>query len=381
MSSTKSPLAHIAESLGLVVVRRSEQTPELTLPGRATFTHLPSRAATSREATSLDAVYRAIFIIQTTARQLSIDVWRNNQLLDVDKRPSFLNRPNLAMYSFGAFVAETVSSLAQRGNAYWHVKRQGYEVLEIDILNPLTTVAYLDKGKPHYQAEGREINPADVVHLRLLRQPGQIDGLGPLQACATKIDGAISTAHFGSTWTRTGGAPPGILTTTQPLTKQQAIEYKAQANEMLQYENGIAVLGNGLAYQKLYFTPAELEFIETQRENVAAIARMFGIPAKSLLVSLDGTSDTYSNAEQENQQFYRHTLMAYLREIEEALTFIAPRGTHVRFNVDGLLRSDTKTRYEAHQIGINAGFLTTDEVRAMEGLPQLTTINEKETTP
>lgn len=376
MSSTGSNFIRLATSLGLVVARESSHTEELTPP--APVLSLPARAPYTTAPTSLDAVYRSIFIIQTAARQLSIDVWRGGQLLGVKDRPSFLNLPNLALYSFGAFVAETVSSMAQRGNAYWHVKRAGYDVGDVVNLNPLHMAAYLEDGKPNYIYEGRRIPTNDIVHLRLLRQPGTLDGLGPLQACAAKITGALETAHYGNTWTKTGGAPPGLLITDQSLSKAQADEYKAQANATMQYQNGIAVLGNGLKYEKLYFTPAELEFIETQRENTAAIARMFGIPAKKLLVSLEGSSDTYSNAEQENQQFYRETLMGYLREIEEALTYLAPRGTHVRFNVDGLLRADTKTRYEAHQIGLNAGFLTVDEVREIEGLgPMPTTITSE----
>lgn len=39
--------------------------------------------------------------------------------------------------------------------------------------------------------------------------------------------------------------------------------------------------------------------------------------------------------------------------------------------MDALLRSDTQTRYQAHKLGIDAGFLTVDEVRAIEGLGAL----------
>ena len=39
--------------------------------------------------------------------------------------------------------------------------------------------------------------------------------------------------------------------------------------------------------------------------------------------------------------------------------------------VDGLLRADTLTRYQAHQIALNAGFLTTAEVREIENRPTI----------
>jgi hypothetical protein len=43
----------------------------------------------------------------------------------------------------------------------------------------------------------------------------------------------------------------------------------------------------------------------------------------------------------------------------------------VRFNVDGVLRSDLKTRYEAHAIALSNGFMTVDEVRQIEDLPPM----------
>ncbi|MCG3770628.1 MAG: hypothetical protein JW384_01778 [Nitrosomonadaceae bacterium] len=42
------------------------------------------------------------------------------------------------------------------------------------------------------------------------------------------------------------------------------------------------------------------------------------------------------------------------------------RGQVAKFNFDSLLRTDTLSRYQAHQIAISNGFLTVDEVREME---------------
>ena len=75
----------------------------------------------------------------------------------------------------------------------------------------------------------------------------------------------------------------------------------------------------------------------------------------------------------------RFTLTKYLRKIEEALTTFTPRGQTVRFQISALLRSDTLTRYKAHQIALNAGFMTLNEVRAIESLPPLETQEHEET--
>ncbi len=132
--------------------------------------------------------------------------------------------------------------------------------------------------------------------------------------------------------------------------------------------DGPAVMGAGLDYRTLSLKPSEAQWLESQSFGVAGVARLFGLPAKALLVAIDGTSDTYSNVEQEDQATLRTTLMRYLIEQELALTRMLPRTQRARFNVNALLRTDTKTRYEAHEIGLRSGFLTVPEVRAIENL-------------
>ena len=87
-----------------------------------------------------------------------------------------------------------------------------------------------------------------------------------------------------------------------------------------------------------------------------------------MLASVEGGSQTYSNLQQEDLSFVRWTLMTYLREIETALTWLLPPGQKAKFNLDAILRPDTLTRYQAHKIGLEAGFLNVDEVRAIENL-------------
>jgi phage portal protein BeeE len=90
-----------------------------------------------------------------------------------------------------------------------------------------------------------------------------------------------------------------------------------------------------------------------------------------MLASVDGNSMTYTNIEQEQIAFTRYTLSQYYVEIEQNLSALLPRGTEARLNIDALLRADSLTRYQAHQISLAAGFKTIDEVRRDEKLPPL----------
>lgn len=362
-------LERLAISTGLAV--RADvpvATPAAVMP--------PPRAeaastTTPTDALTLDAVFRSLQVLQTSALQLTMDVWRGTERLE--PTPSLAARPDVFDHA-GAFWAGAVASLATRGNAYWLKHRGvGGTVINLEQLDPLDVLTYRDSrtGRVIHSHAGHDYTARDVEHLKFLRIPGQLTGLGPIQACQRTLRGALDVASYGSEWFRTSEVPSGILSTDQTLTPAQAAEWKAQWRAQRQAHD-TAVLGSGLTYQHLNLKPSEVQWLESQRFNLTGIARLFGIPSRMLLVGVEGSSDTYANAEREDIAFVRYTLMAYLREIELAISSILPRGQTARFNVDALLRTDTKTRYEAHAIALRANFLTVNEVRAIEGLPALT---------
>jgi phage portal protein BeeE len=57
--------------------------------------------------------------------------------------------------------------------------------------------------------------------------------------------------------------------------------------------------------------------------------------------------------------------------IEQTLSLFLPNGTEVKFDTSELLKEDTKGRYENYAVALSAGFLTKDEVRALENLEPL----------
>lgn len=172
-------------------------------------------------------------------------------------------------------------------------------------------------------------------------------------------------AEYATQFTAPGAVPTGILSTDQKLTQEQAEEYKNRWNTRA---GGVAVLGQGTKYSPILVNPSDLQFLETRNFDTLQIARLFGIPPRLMGASIEGSSMTYSNLQDDDMSFIRWTVMAYLRPIEDALSWLLPREWSVRYNLDALLRPSTKTRYEAHKLGLEAGFLTIEEVRSIEGL-------------
>jgi HK97 family phage portal protein len=336
----------------------------------------PPRSATSgvttNDALSLASVYRSVSIIATAMKQLGIHVYRDDA--EVTPTPLVIRQPDIKI-TREVWMEQTINSLALAGNAYWLIGRNGRgETINLEVLNPFemmiqtddygTALYYVYRGITRYELR-------DIQQLAMMRVPGNVYGLGPIQAAQKELLNARDTRDYASVWFTDSGIPNGVLKSDQMLSPDQAAAAKDAWNLTAGAKNGVAVLGNGLTYQPMYLNPRDAMFLEAQAFNVQQIARLFGVPANMLLASVDGNSMTYSNMEQEQMGFVRYTLSQYIVEIESALSHLLTRGTMVKINVDSLLRSDTLTRYQAHQIAIASGWMTIDEVRAIEDMPTL----------
>ena len=58
-----------------------------------------------------------------------------------------------------------------------------------------------------------------------------------------------------------------------------------------------------------------------------------------------------------------------MSRIEQSFSTLLPRGQVALFDTDDYQRADRRERFEAHKIGVEAGWLTLDEVRRIEDLP------------
>jgi HK97 family phage portal protein len=291
----------------------------------------------------------------------------------VTPTPLVIRQPDIKV-TREVWMEQTVYSLALAGNAYWLIGRNGRgETVNLEVLNPFDMMIQTDDfgNAQFYTYRGTtryELN--QIEHLAMMLVPGNVYGLGPIQSCQKELLNARDTRDYAAEWFSKSGIPNGILKSDQMLSPDQAHAAKEAWNATAAASQGVAVLGNGLNYQPMYLNPRDAMFIEAQGFNVQQIARLFGIPANMLLAPVgDGASMTYQNMEQEQMGFVRYTLSQYIVSIESSLSKLMTRGTMVKINVDSLLRSDTLTRYQAHKLAIESGWMTIDEVRAIEDLP------------
>lgn len=357
----------VAAALGLKresVPNADGMLPGIVPPARTEY----GAGVTVEQAAGLSTVYRGLQIFHTAAGQIAYQVERGSLKLAEAEVSSLMKKPCLDL-SNSEFIAQTVLSMATTGNAYWLTEEAAGVVIGLKPLDPHTVRPAKDPktGRLTYWVGSTEYPAHRIKHMWLLKLPGKLTGLGPIEAAKTELRGALELRDYAALWFSEGNVPNGVLTSEQVLTKDDAKVYR----EAFESAHGLKVLGKGTTYTPIMLKPADAQWLESRQFSTTELARLFGLPASLMLAAVEGSAMTYSNVEQDWIAFVRFTLMGYMRPIENALTELTVRGQSVRFNFEAFLRTDTKTRYEAHGIGITNGFLTINEVRAIEGYAPL----------
>ena len=185
---------------------------------------------------------------------------------------------------------------------------------------------------------------------------------------------AIAAARYGSKAFQSGGIPPAVLQGPfqSGAAAQRASEDIAVTIARLAREGRpVMALPAGHELRSVGFSPEQMQLLELQQFCIEQIARIYSLPPVFLQ---DLSKGTYSNTEQQDLYFVKHTLRRWIEQSEQEMNLkLLGRDSdfEVRFNVDSLLRGDFKTRMEAHATAIQNGIKTPNEVREKEGMGPL----------
>lgn len=343
---------------------------------RAAQPTLPTREAaivTPDTALTLTAVYRAVQIIATPISKMPIITYRFATGVELKiENPALVNKPDITT-NRRDFLYQTVVSLALEGNAFWYKSYGSNGQVNNLTLLPASGVAVRYKDQMDitkgivFDYMGKTYTTTEIEHLKLFSKVGNLRGIAPIEAAKADVAAALDLRDYAKNWFTSAGVPTGVLKTSQALNAEQA---EAITNNWhnKQQNRQIAVLGNGFDYQQVALSPREALFTDIVEQNTVSIARLFGVPARMLITTVPGGSDTYANLQDEASTFYRTTLAAYTDAISDALSNCLPRGVRVEFDWQHLFRADVTTRYNYYETGLRAGFLTVEEVREKEGL-------------
>ena len=323
---------------------------------------------------NLAAVFRSVSMLSDMVSSLPIFAVDPVSGLRLDETPAILRTPDPSKTRHD-FMNEVMSSLLYRGNCYLFVPavdRSG-NAIAFMVIPPdeVTVTETANRQGVIYEWVDRDITlvpDRNLIHIRLSGRPRSIVGMGPIEAARVGLEGYQNLERYARDYFRDNANPNGVLSSPGTIDTKEADALKKQWNEAHRGKREIAVLGGGIEFTPLSFSPEDSQFLQTREFEVSDVARLFGIPAP-LLGASSGDSLTYATTESVVRWLLVTTLNpTYLERIEQAMSRMLPRTQIANFDTRALLRADTQARFASHKLAIESGFMTPNEVRQLERL-------------
>ena len=215
--------------------------------------------------------------------------------------------------------------------------------------------------------QGNTYRPYQFVRLLRNTEDGA-QGKSLIEENKQLLSVAYNSMKFEETLVATGGNKKGFIKSPRRLS-QQAINSLKEAWRNLYSNNteSVVILNEGLDFQEASNTSVEMQLNENKKTNGDEICKVIGIPP-SLLSGNAG--------EQDEKNFIKYELSNLLAEFRTALNRAMLLESEKQmyffdFDISELIKGDIDKRYNAYSVGIEKGFLQTDEVRKKENMPPL----------
>jgi len=338
-------------------------------------------------ALSLSTVWACVNLLSGTTASLPLMVYRddgNGRRVVAYDHPLFYilhDSPNAdqTAVDFWDFVAATIEL---RGNGYAEIERNGGRVVSLgvpfapELVEPKRTKSGDIEYRVVENGSERTIPQERMLHIRGFGG-NPLGGLSTLTFARRTMASALVTEAAARSTFGNGIRTNGAFISEHPLTKEQMNEVDETLNE--KYAGAMnagrpLILNHGMKYQAISMNPEDAQMLESRSFSVEDICRFFGVPP-FMVGHTQKTTSWGTGLEQQTLGFQKFTLRRRLKRIEMALEkqLLTPAerrsGLTIEFNIDGLLRGDSKSRADSYTAGIQNGYYTINEVRAWENLP------------
>ncbi|MDM1535056.1 phage portal protein [Myroides odoratimimus] len=292
-------------------------------------------------------------------------------------------QPNPMMTAFD-FWKLVVVLVILRGNCYVLVNRSNNGVEESLVIQESDDVDVLkDKvnNQLFYKIKDKVFNSSDILHFKGFSLDGVI-GIGVIKWAAHNLGVNLDAQEYQRDIYSDRGLGYGVIESDKSIevgNKKIISEgFTSKLTEKNKFK--VPVLDEGLKYKPITITPAEAQFLETNKNSVVEIARWLNIAPHKIK---DLSRGTYSNIEVQNIEHVQDSLIPWISRIEQELDrklFFVNDGSeerqYVKFNEKVLLRGDMKARGEFLTRMIYAGVMTRNEARALEDMDPLEGLDE-----
>lgn len=386
-----------AYEIGLFYARKVEdRSVSLSSPATASYfgfpTSSPNYTANNDTLLGIPPAWAAIRYITEGIASLNRGVYVRQT--DGDVYPDhtspvaalFDGRPHPHYSTFDFFQA--LISNACMGNGYARIHRDpqtmwpyALEILPQEFVN----IVYSPSGSLFYHVCGtiddETVNiylpETETIHIKGVSFTG-ISGKRTVLVHRSSFSTAIGSQRYGQTWFEKGASVGGLLTFPGVLSPDQREILRKKVEQKHQGASNagsVMVLDNGADFKPMQAGPQDAAVVDFANMSTVAVSQIFKVPLH-LLSQLDRS--TFSNMEQQNQDFVVHCLLPWTKKIEEELTTKLFTASEIRnrrrffaFDLSTLQMGDMDAQAKFFASAIQNGWMTPNEVRAKKNLNRI----------
>lgn len=336
-------------------------------------------------ALTLSAYYNAIDILSSDIAKLPKSVFKK----EGDNRNKFTShpinyllsvRPNPKMTPFDFW--KTIEMLRlHKGNAYAEIIRNQNtgRPVKWEILKNEDVKVYETDDRLFYKHKERVIDSSDILHFKGFSLDGKV-GVGVVTYAAAQLGISLEAQTYGNTVFKNKGVSYGVIESDKAVEdgNKRAISEGFTAKLSEQNPHKAPVLDEGLKYKSISITPAEAQFLETNKNGIIEVCRWLNIAPHKLK---DLSSANYSNIYQQSIEHVQDSVLPRVMSKEQELDYKCfsekeAETLYTKFNIAVLLRGDLNAKAAFYTSMVYSSIYTRNEVRALEDMNPIDGLDE-----
>ncbi len=361
--------------------------PSLLPPVFSLFAGGPSDAGVTVDqvsALTVTTVLRCVSLIASTIGTLPLHVVTQadgQKVKGHSLQPLLLRAPNEFMNQV-VFREALMTNALLWGAGYAYIERDtlGQPLGLFPLRSSVTRPVRLDGTLSYITQLGTEVQYLRPDQILVVNGGITLDGISPLAPVGNgrnAIGLSLALEKFAGKFFSNGGNIGGILQVPQGMSPEAIDNFKSSWVRNYTGPNNslkTAVLTGDMKFTKTGTEPEAGQMLGSREHQVREICRVFGVPPH---LAFDLSKASYASIEQQSLEFMQYGIQPHCVRLEQeaAGKLLLTREQdelEIRFDLTAMLRTDTVARYSAYNTGLQAGFLTVNEVRAKEGLAPVT---------
>jgi HK97 family phage portal protein len=236
-------------------------------------------------------------------------------------------------------------------------------------------IASLTPGNPD-----RILLDDEILHLRGPHAPG-IVGISPIAYARQTIGLGLDAEEHGRRTFNSGARPSGVVTVPKTLSDPAFERFKQDWGS--QY-NGLTnvgktpILEDGATFEAITMKNSDTQFLESRQFQIEEVCRWLNVPPV-MIHHMNKTTTAGSGIEQILLSYVRTSILPWTSIFTGAIRrdlILVPRQYEARFDIESLIRGDSKAQADFFSRLVLNGILTRNEARDALGYNPLPGLSE-----